>query len=80
LPASSFNEWGEWQLRVTVREDAGAVVWAEFADDVLWNRPTVDAGTWQSNGDGTHTGTFRYYSFGARSGFMRLRAEWLASP
>lgn len=80
LPASSLNEWGEWQLRVTVREDAGAVVWAEFADDVLWNRPTVDAGTWQSNGDGTHTGTFRYYSFGARSGFMRLRAEWLASP
>jgi len=80
LPETTLNEWGEWQVRVTVREDAGAVVWAEFAEDALWSRPTFDAGTWQSNGDGTRTGNFRYFNFGARSGFVRLRAEWLANP
>lgn len=80
LPETTLNEWGEWQVRVTVREDAGAVVWAEFAEDVLWSRPTFDAGNWQSNGDGTRTGTFRYFNFGARSGFVRLRAEWMANP
>lgn len=80
LPESSLNEWGEWQVRVTVREDAGAVVWAEFAEDVLWSRPTFDAGTWESRGDGTRIGTFRNFSFGARSGFVRLRAEWVGSP
>lgn len=80
LPETTLNEWGEWQVRVTVREDAGAVVWAEFAEDALWSRPTFDAGTWQSNGDGTRTGTFRYFNFGGQSGFVRLRAEWLANP
>lgn len=80
LPQATLNEWGEWQLRVTVREDAGAVVWAEFAEDALWSRPTFDAGTWQSNGDGTRTGTFRYFNFGGTSGFARIRAEWLTAP
>ncbi len=79
-PQSTLNEWGEWQVRVTVREDAGAVVWAEFATDVLWSRPTFDAGTWQSHGDGTRTGTFRYFNFGASGGFLRVRAEWLMDP
>lgn len=75
-PQQSFSEWGEWQVRVTVREDPAALVLAEFADDVLWSRPTFDAGTWQSNGDGTRTGLFKFYSFGANSGFVRFRSEW----
>lgn len=76
-PQQSFSEWGEWQVRVTVREDAAALILAEFADDVLWTRPMFDAGTWQSNGDGTRTGLFKFYSFGADAGFVRFRSEWL---
>jgi len=79
-PQQSFSPWGEWELVVTVREDAGIVVWAEFAEDPLWSQPGFDAGQWQSNGDGTRTGTFRYFNFGGLSGFARFRAEWLAAP
>ncbi|MGC8988663.1 MAG: Calx-beta domain-containing protein [Verrucomicrobiia bacterium] len=76
-PQQSFSEWGEWQVRVTVREDAAALVLAEFADNVLWTQPVFDAGTWQSNGDGTRTGLFKFYSFGTDAGFVRFRSEWL---
>ncbi len=80
LPEQTFSEWGEWQVRVTVRDDPAAVVVAEFAGDALWSSPSFDAGTWQANGDGTRTGTFRLYSFGAQAGFVRFRCEWLAAP
>lgn len=75
-PEQSFNEWGEWQVRVTIREDTAGLVVAEFAGDVLWRNPMFDAGTWQSNGDGTRTGLFRFYGFGLNSGFVRFRSEW----
>lgn len=80
LPEQTFREWGEWQVRVTVRDDPAAVVVAEFAGDVLWSSPHFDAGTWQVHGDGTRTGMFRFYSFGAQAGFVRFRCEWLAAP
>jgi hypothetical protein len=83
LPMFSFDETGQCTVTVTLREDPAVAVWAEFANELSWTWLTIDAGTWQSNGDGTRTGTFRYYSFpffGERSAFMRLRAHWLEAP
>lgn len=79
-PEQSFSEWGEWQVRVTVRDDPAAVVLAEFAGDALWSSPSFDAGTWQANGDGTRSGTFRFYNFDAQAGFVRFRCEWFGTP
>ncbi len=75
-----FNEWGEWQVVVRLREDAGVAVWAEFAADVTWAGATFDAGQWESGGDGTRVGTFHHYNFGASGAFMRLALEWLGPP
>jgi hypothetical protein len=79
-PEQSFSEWGEWQVRVTVRDDPATVVLAEFARDALWSSSSFDAGTWQANGDGTRSGTFRFYNFGGQAGFVRFRCEWLGAP
>lgn len=80
LPDLKLTEWGQMQVTLTVRDDPGVVVVAEFADDVTWREPVMEPGNWQNHGDGTRTGTFQYYNFGKVSGFVRFRAYWLGGP
>ena len=79
-PTQTFSPWGEWLVNVTLRGDPAIVVVAGFADNVMWDSPVFDAGTWQTNADGSRTGTFRHYNFGAQVGFVRFRCEWLGGP
>lgn len=79
-PQSRFTEWGEWLLTVTVTEDPALLVVAEFSKDVTWTEPEFLAGNWETNGDGTRTGTFHCFNFGGSAGFIRFRGEWCGSP
>ena len=52
----------------------------EFSKDVTWTEPEFLAGNWETNGDGTRTGTFHCFNFGGSAGFIRFRGEWCGSP
>jgi len=79
-PVLTLSPWGSWEASITVREDPAATVLAEFAGDVLFTAPQFDLGSWQSNPDGTRTGTFRLFGLNGAAGFLRLRCYWAASP
>ncbi len=79
-PALTILPWGGLEATVTVREDPVATVIAEFASDVLFSSPQFDVGSWQSNPDGTRTGTFRSFGLPGSTGFLRLRCYWMGGP
>jgi hypothetical protein len=80
LPELKLSEWGELQVTITVRDDPGVAVVAEFSGEVTWREPVFDLGNWRSSGDGTRTGTFRNFNFGSATGFVRFRSYWLGAP
>ncbi|MHB1305455.1 MAG: Calx-beta domain-containing protein [Limisphaerales bacterium] len=78
-PMLRFLEFGGLEVALSVCDDPGFVVTAEFASDLTWREVEVDAGMCGPVQNGRREMVFRDYTPGLPTRFVRLRYQWFGS-
>jgi hypothetical protein len=73
MPQFTVQPWGGIEVTVILVADPAYAVVAEFAPDVTWSAPMLDAGRWSDEAGGRIKGTFQYYPSGGAA-FIRFRS------